>query len=935
MSLTPIPKTRLAVLISNIVRASVAPAVTSAPVINQTQVGSPVTFTPGTASGSPTPSIRNDLYRNGSVYVQGYASGSYIATVASDTFYVVDVFANQVGIVTSQSNTVTTLAAPAGAPVFTNQATMPVAPIGWLYYFPFNAANSPTSWALASGITLPTGWTFDTTTGLLQATPQVTPTPGVYPIQIIATNGSGSTTSQVYSLTVSYNVEITGVPVTGSPSRFVVLNYYYPEIGQNGALGVVQWYRNLNDGNGPQAIAGATGLTYTPVDPTDTGYFHSVDVVIGGVHYRSGEFKTAPGVYPQQGEPTEVFVSAAVVARGLAAWRINSGITLTAPQLARYIAGTAYTEQTLAPGAYAGYSASFGNYGLLNPYGGNPNLNVINRRVGVPAAIKQQTSLPPSTATRPAGNTGTGFYCANGTAYDANNNEFFGLGFNRCHYDDDSFGQYNANPNLIRIFLLPSEGWTNTIYARATKPVLTGIIANHVAVMPTYAGAQAFPTATISGSVLTVGSMLFGNMFWQTQPAAPGLWFALQYQAVTTVNGQNHFAINSPSWFLPPTVIIGGTGTGKAGTYFLRHPSTSESSLTSACALGTGSAVQSDCQFTGTVDVNNVLTVTAINGANTSSITAGRNVWITFQFSNSIPSNLRGTTRTCAVIATIGSGGTTGTGGTGTYQLTLAINQATPSAFGIDGGTSSGSPEPSIALSLANTFADQFANYASIQDQMFLNIANEWGPQTAGVWFNTCKSIITVIRGAGYTCPIVLDAPGSGQDSGTGVTIFATGAGAAELVAFDSFGSVIVSQHLYGAGPLALAGGLAALATATYNYTQGTGAMIMWGEVGPYYPTTNAPSPTVMDPRESLGQSLSKHIPVLFWAWDDPASSSAGDQSEFMMVFQAGSPLGSGGFQSTSSFPTGDPSQLTWFGQQVVLEPHIGLRARAVKNTVF
>jgi mannan endo-1,4-beta-mannosidase len=58
------------------------------------------------------------------------------------------------------------------------------------------------------------------------------------------------------------------------------------------------------------------------------------------------------------------------------------------------------------------------------------------------------------TVSRPAYNTGDGFFVLNGKLYDANGTEFRIRGVDRCHYDSESAaGIANSGANTVRMFM--------------------------------------------------------------------------------------------------------------------------------------------------------------------------------------------------------------------------------------------------------------------------------------------------------------------------------------------------------------------------------------------------------------------------------------------------------------------------------------------------
>ena len=85
-----------------------------------------------------------------------------------------------------------------GAPSITTTSPLPAATQGAAYSETFAATNSPTSWSCSG---CPSWSTFNTGAGVLSGTPNAAL--GAYSFNVIATNGSGSSPSTPFSLTVN------------------------------------------------------------------------------------------------------------------------------------------------------------------------------------------------------------------------------------------------------------------------------------------------------------------------------------------------------------------------------------------------------------------------------------------------------------------------------------------------------------------------------------------------------------------------------------------------------------------------------------------------------------------------------------------------------------------------------------------------------------
>lgn len=104
----------------------------------------------------------------------------------------------------------------------------------------------------------------------------------------------------------------------------------------------------------------------------------------------------------------------------------------------------------------------------------------------------------------------------------------------------------------------------------------------------------------------------------------------------------------------------------------------------------------------------------------------------------------------------------------------------------------SGSQDPATLAAAVAVWVAQASQWLAIDNQMILNIANEWGPSTA-VWRDANIAAVAALRSAGYKCPILVDAGGFGQDDGT-LHLYA-----ADVLASDPQKNVLFAFHAYGA----------------------------------------------------------------------------------------------------------------------------------------
>jgi hypothetical protein len=146
------------------------------------------------------------------------------------------------------------------------------------------------------------------------------------------------------------------------------------------------------------------------------------------------------------------------------------------------------------------------------------------------------------------------------------------------------------------------------------------------------------------------------------------------------------------------------------------------------------------------------------------------------------------------------------------------------------GGTvaTSGSADTTQFSNLVNWWVSNVSAFASIMNSISVNIANEWGPSNSTIWRDSYISAISSMRTAGYTCPIVIDAGGFGQDEAD-LTNFAPA-----VFASDPLKNIVFSFHAYG-GTTTFAGTIASIAKGTSTtITLNSGAA-----THPFAPTFN------------------------------------------------------------------------------------------------
>lgn len=206
---------------------------------------------------------------------------------------------------------------------------------------------------------------------------------------------------------------------------------------------------------------------------------------------------------------------------------------------------------------------------------------------------------------------------------------------------------------------------------------------------------------------------------------------------------------------------------------------------------------------------------------------------------------------------------------------------------------------------------------------MLLNIANEWGPSNSTAWRDAYIDAVGQLRDAGYLCTLVIDAGGCGQDLDD-IAKYAQA-----IYDSDPQHNIVFSEHVYGmwgseatgleSWQIDLADG--------FDQMAATGLPILIGEFGPGRDI--GPSPTMMTPGTIIQNADDHGFGWLAWAWDD--DYAAGDDG-FALSNQGGFSL-SNGEPDHGEYP--DNTDLTAFGNEVVLNPSFGTFGNAQPATIF
>ena len=264
--------------------------------------------------------------------------------------------------------------------------------------------------------------------------------------------------------------------------------------------------------------------------------------------------------------------------------------------------------------------------------------------------------------------------------------------------------------------------------------------------------------------------------------------------------------------------------------------------------------------------------------------------------------------------------GVSGAPGASTYATSVALQQHINyhelpiiTAANVAGVSTAISGDNS-ATDLATTvswWVNNVGAFAPIMNQMAINIANEWGPSNSSVWASSYETAIARLRAAGYTCPLVIDTGGSGEDFGD-LLNYAT-----QVFNSDPQKNLIFSLHLYYNSASAFAGNVLPQ-LASLSASQGMAFII--GEFGPG--RNIGPAPTPVTPGQIIQASEAAGLGWIAWAWDDNDQANCSSSNNwFSMTYHCGTYTA--------------PSDLTWFGLDVTLNPAYGLGALASPPAAF
>jgi len=210
------------------------------------------------------------------------------------------------------------------------------------------------------------------------------------------------------------------------------------------------------------------------------------------------------------------------------------------------------------------------------------------------------------------------------------------------------------------------------------------------------------------------------------------------------------------------------------------------------------------------------------------------------------------------------------------------------------------------------TWVAQASQWTTLDRYLIVNIANEWGPKNSTVWRDSYIHAIASLRQAGYLGPILVDSGDCGQDL-QDLLNYSTA-----VFESDPQKNVMFSLHVYGNAHEAMNGNWFQQLS---QLSAKAGMVFIIGEFGPGRDV--GPSPTAVSSSQVISAAESNHLGWLAWAWDDNnLGGGASNNNWFSMTYQ-----GPGIYNQASD--------LTQFGQDVVLNPNYGLSKLARPASVL
>jgi len=230
--------------------------------------------------------------------------------------------------------------------------------------------------------------------------------------------------------------------------------------------------------------------------------------------------------------------------------------------------------------------------------------------------------------------------------------------------------------------------------------------------------------------------------------------------------------------------------------------------------------------------------------------------------------------------------------------------------------TSCSSDTTLLSAVVANWVATA-SSWTPLNKYQIINIANEWGPSNSTVWRDSYISAIASMRAAGYLGTLLIDTGDCGQDPHDLLNY------AAAVFNSDPQKNVMFAFHFYGLGegpPYSTVAQMDTIFSELAALSASQGIVVAITEFGPGRDI--GPSPTMVTPLQVIAAAEANNLGWAAWAWDDhDLAGCKSDNNWFSMTYNCGVYT--------------QPSDLTDYGQQVVLDPTYGLSVLAKPASIF
>jgi mannan endo-1,4-beta-mannosidase len=229
-----------------------------------------------------------------------------------------------------------------------------------------------------------------------------------------------------------------------------------------------------------------------------------------------------------------------------------------------------------------------------------------------------------------------------------------------------------------------------------------------------------------------------------------------------------------------------------------------------------------------------------------------------------------------------------------------------PDGVNTSGNNSATELSAGVAWWVANA-----ATFTPYNRYIIINIANEWGPANSTVWRDAYISVIPKLRAAGYLGTLLIDSGGAGQDLNDLLTY------STAVFNSDPQKNVMFALHVYN-----LYNDEAKLNTDLSKLTALSQSAGMSFSVPEFGPGRGIGVSSALTPGQIITTIEANGLGWLAWAWDDNDLSNAkSDDNWFSMTYNDGVYM--------------QPSDLTIYGQDVVLNPTYGITKLARPATIF